>query len=190
MFDSAESEANAALVEHRDRVGWPSSVASVSEAQPAQSIDYALRRDSDLRSDPSLAWLAEVMRHAPQPEHAMPYGAYMQTVRELMQHVDALKAVKAALADARREYDELVREHAAAMDVEQAKRQIERGEMLHELGKLHDLLTDLLTVAGSYVTDALHLSDDPEQRARVRKLLHEIGKAISPTLTALPNDGE
>ena len=116
----------------------------------------------------------------------MPYGAYMQTVRELTQHADALKAVKVALADVQREYDELVREHAAAMDVEQAKRQIERGEMLHELGKLHDLLT----VASSYVADALHLSAAPEHRANVRKLLHEIGKVISPTLTALPNDGE
>ena len=57
------------------------------------SIDYALRRGSESSSDPSLSWLAEVMRHTPPPEHAMPYGAYMQTVRELMQHADALKAV-------------------------------------------------------------------------------------------------
>ena len=110
----------------------------------------------------------------------MPYGAYMQTVRELMQHADALKAVKVALADVQREYDELVREHAAVMDVEQAKRQAEREQMLRELGKLHDLLT----------AASNHVTDDPEQRARVRKLLHEIGKVISPTLIALPNDGE
>ena len=82
-----------------------------------------------------------------------------------------IEAVKVALADARREYDELVREHAAAMDVEQAKRQAEREQMLRELGKLHDLLT----AANSYVTDVFHLSADPEQRARVRKLLRETG---------------
>lgn len=202
LFESAEDEANAALAEHRDRVGSPSSASAfdswlVTDAEPQKlirsvvdhisaSIDYALRRDSEPSSDPSLTWLAEVMRHAPPPEHAMPYGAYMQTIRDLMQHVDAMKAVKVALADVQREYDELVREHAAAMDVEQAKRQAEREQMLRELGKLHDLLT----AASSYVTDVFHLSADPEQRARVLKLLHEIGKVISPTLTALPNDSE
>lgn len=211
LFESAEDEANAALAEHRDRVGWPSSVASVNEAQPAQSfdswlatdaepqklirsvvnhisasIDYALRRDSELSSDPSLAWLAEVMRHAPPSEHAAPYCAFMRTVEGLAARSDEAKAVKVALADVQREYDELVREHAAAMDVEQAKRQVERGETLRELGKLHELLA----AASGYVTDVFHLSADPEQRARVRKLLHEIGKVISPTLIALPNDGE
>lgn len=110
----------------------------------------------------------------------------MRTVEGLAARSDEAKAVKVALADARREYDELVREHAAAMDVEQAKRQAEREQMLRELGKLHDLLT----AANSYVTDVFHLSADPEQRARVRKLLREIGKVISPTLIALPNDGE
>ena len=110
----------------------------------------------------------------------------MRTVEGLAARSDEVKVVKVALADVQREYDELVREHAAAMDVEQAKRQVEREQMLRELGKLHDLLT----AANSYVADAFHLSADPEHRARVRKLLHEIGKLISPTLTALPNDGE
>ncbi len=202
LFESAEDEANAALAEHRDRVGSPSSASAfdswlVTDAEPQKlvrsvvdhisaSIDYALRRGSESSSDPSLSWLAEVMRHAPPPEHCAPYCAFMRTVEGLAARSDEAKAVKVALADARREYDELVKQHAAEVGELLAKRQAEREQMLRELGKLHDLLS----AASNHVTDALHLSDDPEQRARARKLLREIGKVISPTLIALPNDGE
>ncbi len=202
LFDSAESEADAALTEHRDRVGSPSSASAfdswlVTDAEPQKlvrsvvdhisaSIDYALRRGSESSSDPSLSWLAEVMRHAPPPEHCAPYCAFMRTVEGLAARSDEAKAVKVALADVQREYDELVKQHAAEVGELLAKRQAEREQMLRELGKLHDLLS----AASNHVTDALHLSDDPEQRARARKLLREIGKVISPTLIALPNDGE
>lgn len=105
---------------------------------------------------------------------------------ERLRTIEALLTEPAEVDDTNRKRKEWLVEHAAAMDVEQAKRQAEREQMLRELGKLHDLLT----AASSYVTDALHLSADPEHRANVRKSLHEIGKVISPTLTALPNDGE
>ncbi len=211
LFESAEDEANAALAEHRDRVGWPSSVASVNEAQPAQSfdswlatdaepqklirsvvnhisasIDYALRRDSELSSDPSLAWLAEVMRHAPPSEHAAPYCAFMRSVEGLAARSDAMKVDKAALADVQREYDELVKKHAAEVGELLAKRRAEETEWKQRLGEAKELLT----AASCYAADALRISDDPEHHARVRKLLHEIGKVINPTLIALPNDGE
>jgi hypothetical protein len=91
----------------------------------ATSIDYALRRGGESSGDPSLLWLAEVMRHAPPPEHAAAYGAFMLTVRDLMQQRAASTSMVDAqiLAEAQREIEALKQEIAAVVEASRAVRQ-------------------------------------------------------------------
>lgn len=84
LLDYAESEANAALIEHRDRVG----------TQTSTTPGVA---------DSTIGWLTSVMRYAPPPEHSAAYGAFMSMVRELMDRSDVLRVDTQALAEAQSE---------------------------------------------------------------------------------------